>query len=226
MYRRGGAGVDQVEGKVPIRHGIHAVGRQPPESELAANPFALKRKRRGRERSRAQRHLVRGLIRVPEAFGVAQQRLGMRQQVMADRDRLRALEVGVSRHHPTCMPASLGRESLDHVSDRGHERRCRHAAVQAEVQSHLVVARAARVQRGACRRELRQPALDCRVDVLVGVAELELTFVELALDPAQTALDRRQLRFRQKARRGQPARVGDAPGDVERIELEVDLERR
>ena len=82
------------------------------------------------------------------------------------------------------------------------------------------------MQCGARGRELGQPALDCSVDVFVRVFEIEFTRVELALDPPQAALDRCQLRFGNKARRGQPASVGDAAGDVERIELEVDLERR
>jgi hypothetical protein len=80
------------------------------------------------------------------------------------------------------------------------------------------------VKRGAGRRELGQTALDCGVDVFVGLFEIELTGVELALDPPEPPLDRGQLCFRQKACRGKAARVGDAPGDVERIELEVDLQ--
>ena len=82
------------------------------------------------------------------------------------------------------------------------------------------------MQGSAGRRDFGQPPLDGRVDVLVGLFEIELTGVELAPDPPETSLDRGQLRFGQKAGRGQPARVRDAPGDVERIELEVDLERR
>ena len=82
------------------------------------------------------------------------------------------------------------------------------------------------MQRGAGRRELRQPPLDGRVDVFVRLFEIELTGVELALDLAQAALDGGELRSGQQARRGQPARVRDASGDVERVELEVDLQRR
>jgi hypothetical protein len=50
------------------------------------------------------------------------------------------------------------------------------------------------VQRGAGRRQLGEPALDRGVDVLVGLFEIELTGVELAFDPPEPALDRRQLR--------------------------------
>jgi len=63
------------------------------------------------------------------------------------------------------------------------------------------------------------------VYVFVGLFEIELTRVELAFDAAQAALDRGQLRLGQKARGGQATRVRDAPGDVKRVELEVDLQR-
>lgn len=82
------------------------------------------------------------------------------------------------------------------------------------------------MQGSPCRRELREPALDGGVDVFVGLFEIELTGVELALDPPQAALDGGQLRPGKEACRGKAACVSDAPGDVERIQLEVDLQRR
>jgi len=82
------------------------------------------------------------------------------------------------------------------------------------------------VQCGARGSDLRQPALDHGVDVLVGFAEHKVTRVQLALDSPQTALDRLEVRGLQQAGCGQPAGVGDAAGDVIGIELEVDLERR
>lgn len=50
------------------------------------------------------------------------------------------------------------------------------------------------MQGGAGRRELGKPALNRGVDVLVGLFEIEVTGVELALDPPKAALDRGQLR--------------------------------
>jgi hypothetical protein len=82
------------------------------------------------------------------------------------------------------------------------------------------------VQSGACGRDLGQPALDRGVDVLVGLAELELAFVQLTLDAAKAALDQREARPGQKTRGGKAARVRDAAGDVKRIELEISLQRR
>jgi hypothetical protein len=121
--------------------------------------------------------------------------------------------------------SSLAGQGVDHLRDRRHQGRPGGAAVQTKVKRYLVVARAAGVKGGAGWCELGQPALDRRVDVLVGLLEIELTGVELPFDPPETALDRGQPGLRQKARRREPARVGDAPRDVERIELEIDLQR-
>jgi len=82
------------------------------------------------------------------------------------------------------------------------------------------------VKGGAGGGDLGQAPFDRRMDVLIRFAEFELAAVELALDAAQAALDRRELRPRQKAGLGQPPRMRDAAGDVERIELEVRFQRR
>ena len=82
------------------------------------------------------------------------------------------------------------------------------------------------MQGGASGSDLGQPPFDRGVDVLVGLAELELAPVQLALDAAKAALDQSETCLRQKACRGKPARVRDAAGDVKRVQLEIGLERR
>jgi len=64
------------------------------------------------------------------------------------------------------------------------------------------------------------------VDVLVGIEEGELAFVELAPDSAQTSLDGCDLSCREKLCRRQAASVRDAAGDVERVEVVIGIERR
>ena len=80
------------------------------------------------------------------------------------------------------------------------------------------------MQSRARGRQLRQPALDGRVDVLVAFLELEPAGVELALDPTQPAFDRRELASGDQAGRRQPARMRDAARDVVRVQLDVELE--
>jgi hypothetical protein len=81
------------------------------------------------------------------------------------------------------------------------------------------------VKHRAGRGDLRQPALDRRVDVLIACVKRELAAIELTPDPAQAALDRRQLAAGDEPRRGQAARMRDAARDVEGVELVVELER-
>src|SRR5216684_435852 len=82
------------------------------------------------------------------------------------------------------------------------------------------------MQRGTGRGDLGQAPFDCRMDVLVGLAELELALVQLALDTAKSAFDQREARPGKETRREQAARVRDAAGDVKRVQLEIRLQRR
>jgi hypothetical protein len=63
------------------------------------------------------------------------------------------------------------------------------------------------------------------VDVFVGLAELEIALVQLALDTAKAALDLREARPGKQTRREKAARVRDAAGDVKRVQLEIRLQR-
>lgn len=226
MNRRAKARIHEVEREVAIRNGIHAVDAEALEAELFGYDLAHQWQGRARERTRAQRHVVSRGISVPKSLGVAQQRLRVREQVVSDCDRLRALKVGISGHRPGGVLARLGGQGID-SSAYGADHLARSGpAVEAEVERHLVVARPTRVQGGARRRDLGQSPFDDGVDVLVRVEEYELSGIELAFDAAQTSLDGGQLRRRQEPGGCKPARMGDAPGDVVWIQLEVNLERR
>src|SRR3546814_17514495 len=65
--------------------------------------------------------------------------------------------------------------------------------VEPEVGGDLVVAAAAGVHLRRCGGQLRRPALDCRVDVLVGRHEPEGALRQLALDLVEGGQDRRRL---------------------------------
>src|SRR5579859_5857989 len=144
---------------------------------------------------------------------------------MAERHRLGPLQVRVARHRPVRMPGRRTGERGHHQRD-GLDAGCRRGpAVEAEVEHDLVVARPAGMERRTRRRDLGQPALDHGVNVLIGVDEIEIARVELALDAPQSTLDRGKLGGLDDPGRGQATGVGDAAGDVIRIEIEVDLER-
>jgi hypothetical protein len=150
----------------------------------------------------------------------------MRQKVVAEGDRLRALEVCVAGHQPVRVTFCLDRERVDDIREEQERFVRRVAAVKPEVQGDLVVARPPCVERRAGGRDLGQPALDRGVDVLVCRREFERALVELSLDSAQPALNGRQLGGGDDICGLEPARVGEAARDVVGVELEVDSERR
>ena len=113
---------------------------------------------------------------------------------MAEVDRLGALQMRVGRHRP--VRVALGERQQPRLQ-RPDELQGALGALggeQRQVGRHLVVSRAAGVQLAAERPDqLGQPSLDRRVDVLVGVAELELLPLELAGDLVEAAADPFQL---------------------------------
>jgi hypothetical protein len=81
-----------------------------------------------------------------KAFRVAEQRLRVRDEVMPDGYRLSTLQMCVTRHDPSCMGVCLDRKGGNRPCDLGYQLTCRRAAVEPEIERHLVVARATGVQ--------------------------------------------------------------------------------
>src|SRR5947209_6978845 len=124
------------------------------------------------------------------------------------------------------MRHRLAGQRGDHLRLQGDRLDRRVAAVEPEIERHLVFTRSPRLERRARGRDLGQPALHRGVDVFVGGLELEVSLIELALDPAQAALYRDEPRARHHSRCRQAPRVGDAARDVVGVELIVDRQRR
>src|SRR4029079_4558759 len=125
-----------------------------------------KLERRTGERTGAERALGRGLRGRGEPRTVAVEHLDPREKVVAERDRLRALEVGVPRHDAL----RLGLGEREHDESEGVDRLTRLRAgiedVHAERRGHLIVARPAGVDLAA---DVAEETLDRRVHVLVGL---------------------------------------------------------
>jgi len=84
-----------------------------------------------------------------ETSGVAQQRLGVSKEVMADGHWLSSLEVGVAGHQPVRVFRRLDRECVDQSAEQPNCLPGGVAAEQPEVERDLVVPRAAGMQAGA-----------------------------------------------------------------------------
>ncbi|GAC1690549.1 MAG: hypothetical protein PVS2B1_12900 [Candidatus Dormibacteraceae bacterium] len=140
MDRGRHARIDKVEREVAIRDRVDAVCGQPLKAEFAPHSLPLQRKSSPGQRPRPERHRTRRFIGSAKTLSVPQQRLRMREQVVADRHRLGPLQVRVARHHPSRVRAGLGGELVHNTGDRADEVRGGKTAEEPEVQRDLVVA--------------------------------------------------------------------------------------
>ncbi len=136
---------------------------------------------------------------------------------MGQEDRLRALEVRVAGE--VSVVVALVGAADQHVLER---RGCEPTTSlrlppdpEAQVERDLVVATAPGVELGARRtRDLRHPAFDRGVDVLVRRHELERAAVQLRADLIERVGDGEALRLGEEPHRGQHVDVRARPDEV------------
>src|SRR6266540_597942 len=145
--------------------------------------------------------------------------------MVADSYHLRALQVCVTGHWHLRVRFCFRSKLIDYGGHDGDRDLRRLATVEPEIEGDLLVARSARVKRRAGRGQLGQPALDGRMDVLVGVCELEFAIVELLFDLLESVLDVRQLGRGDHSGCLERPGVGHAALDVEVVEVLVNIQR-
>ena len=138
-----------------------------------------------------------------EASPVALEHLDPCVQVVADRHRLRSLQVGVAGQRRLGLALGEVEDRLRQPRDARNRLSTRVLDVEPRGRCHLVVARAARVDLAADRAE---QSLDCRVHVLV-VVEVGGAIVR---DRRQPGLDLGELALVEDARRVKSSRVFDS----------------
>ena len=165
--------------------------------------------------------IVRGRLGgAEEPAGVALEHPEVGEQVVAQVDGLRPLQVRVAGRRPVAVRLGLRHQRLHQALEQRDRARGVGADEQGQVGGHLVVARAGRVELAAERADqLGQPPLDRHVDVLVVLAELEGALLELPADPVEPlgdllAAPRRRARRACAARERAPstARCRMTPG--------------
>ncbi len=129
-----------------------------------------------------------GISRAPsvsglEAIEIALEHPEVGEQVVAEVDRLGALQVRVTGHAPIGMRLGQFDQLLHQRAEQAHRPLTAVADVEREVGRHLVVAGTPGVELAPHRpRNLGDPALDRHVYVLVVVEHLEAPFAKLDLD--------------------------------------------
>ncbi len=152
--------------------------------------------------------------------------LDVGEQVVRERDRLRALQVRVAGQDGLLVLARAGDERALEPAER------RVAAIaggddeEPLVERDLVVAAAAGVQvAGVGADELAEPPLDVGVHVLERRVEADLARRELGADLVEGGHDPARHRLRHDPLRGEHGDVGLAAADVLRVERAVVLDR-
>ena len=140
------------------------------------------------ERARAERQLRGRADGFREPLDVAAEHPEVRQQVVAEVDRLRPLEMRVARHRPVGVALREVRERAHQLAQAPPRTLGLLAHEQRHVRRHLVVARPRGVELASYRPgDLGQPALDRHVDVLVPRVEGKRPGLELGGDRVEAA---------------------------------------
>ncbi len=143
-----------------------SIGNDVPASAAEPSGHSLRRFRQSASRPRSR----------PEHLDIG-------QEMMAEGDGLRDLEMGIARHHRRGMPLGLADERRLQRLGLAVEPVDGAAQLEAEIGRDLVVARARRVEApGVGPDDLGEPRLDIHVNVLAVAAELEAPGLDVAED--------------------------------------------
>ena len=215
MHHDERAGAHELDAEIAVGHAVEAVFADGGEAELLRLKDAVGRVRRPGQGTAADGGGVHAPAGVGKAAIVALQHHGVGQQLLAEGDGLRALQVGVARHDGILVGARLRVQGRD---DGQHERLQRGDLVfqiQPQVKRDLIVARAGGMQLFADVADAAgELGLDEHVDVLGLHVELQRAGLQVREDPGQTANDLVGVRLRQDAAFGEHGGVGHGAGDV------------
>jgi hypothetical protein len=223
VHGQGGQRRQVLDQKVAIGHRVQAVAADAREAQQARHVLPVEGIRRAGQRTGAERQHVDARVRVAQAPGVALQHLPVGEQVVPERHRLGALQMGVAGHDrrperirdadQRRLQLDDGRAALD--QGRSHE--------QAGVGGDLVVATARRVQSARRLADARgQLRLHHAVDVLVGAVQRRW----LLQQPGQSGHQRRGVGLGDDALAPEHASVGNAAQHVPFEQPFVDGQRR
>ena len=163
----------------------------------------------------AQRALVHPAAAIGQAPAVARQHLHIGQQVVAQGDGLRGLQVGEAGHRVGGVLGGAVGQGAHQVGDLQVQPVQRVAHPQAEIGGDLVVAAAGGVQALAGLPDaLGQAGFDVHVDVFQRPVEREAAGFDLGGDAGQALLDRGLVRRFDQPGAGQHGGVGQAALDV------------
>ena len=190
----------KLDREVAVGDGVERVFAHRVEAELVGDELAVDRVAGARQRGSAQRQPVDATAAVGHALGVARQHFKVGQQVVAEGDRLRHLQVGEARHHGVGVRlGQIDQRSLA-GAESGQNAVDRVAQVEPDVGRHLVVAAAAGMQALAGVTDFGgQCGLDVEVDVFLVERPGELAGANLGQQLGHATADRLEIVLGQDA---------------------------
>ena len=213
-------GRSELDREVAIGNRVERVRAQRLEAELAGDPLAVDRERRSGERRAAERQAVDAPADIRQPLEVPRQHRVVRHQVMAERHRLRDLQVREARHDRVAV---LVRQVEQRVAQRQDQLRVNRSIAPRSHSRTSVATWSLRERRrvqslAGVTDALGEPALDVEVHVL----EIERPFEAAGLDVRGDARrGRRSIAARSFwsmiALRGEHSRMRARAGDVDLV---------
>ena len=133
-------------GEVARRCAVDGVGRRLREAQLGRDRLRIQPQRRAGQGSRPVRRHRGAPVPVVQPVHVAQERVGVRGQVVGEQHRLGVLQVRAPGHRRVRMRHGLGEQRVDDVADPRADPAGCVAQPHPEERGHLVVARPAGAQ--------------------------------------------------------------------------------
>ena len=200
---------------VPVRNSVHGILRDGVKTQFHGYSVAVQANGGTGNGSGTQRRNVQPPAAVLQAVRVPVQHFHVGQEMVAHRDGLGALKMGVAGHHGIRVFSGLhdqGPLQAAHLFQNFIDLR---AAVEARVRSHLVIAGAGRVQLGAGRADAAgQLALNVHVHVFQLPAPREVSFFNVLQDALEAGFDGVELFPVEQSCLELRPRMGNGPGNV------------
>ena len=212
----------ELDGKVPVADGVQAVLAGPIKAQQPGGHRAIDGVGGARQGRGTQGHHVDPLATILQALAIPYQHFVPGQQVVPEGDRLGGLQMGEAGHDG--LRLALGQvqqarlqafqflgDDIDFVPQ-----------VQTDIRSHLIVAATTGVQFLAGDADtVSQACLDIHVHVFKADRPLEITGLDVCLDPFQALDDLVPLVGGKHANLGQHGGMGNGTGDVVMVQALV-----
>ena len=165
--------------------------------------------------------------RLLEALAIAPEHLDIRQQVMRERHRLRALQMRVAGHDRRDVPPRDPNQRGAQLRNQRNHAGQLVAQVKPHVECDLIVARSPGVQLAPrLANQRNQPPLDREMDIFVGDIELEASALDFIFDPLEPRGDRAHLARLEQSDLREHLRMRDRAANVVPKKPPIEWQRR